>query len=159
MTESLAEMFKKQVPKDIKVYDFTLIAERNERIIFETINACINDKTKLVLFRTTNKVKKNMAKYVALIPMRALSQFQSDVPWVAFHSDSSYGPHVEINQERAVEQAIDVFFSKNTCCVCLEPLQDTESTIMKCCNQLIHDHCLRQCLEKNQNCPLCRGGL
>ena len=155
---SLEEMFKVKVPEGIKVYDFTRTAEISERIIFLNINNCINDKTKLVLFRTTNKVKKNMAKYVAPAPAPrgALSQFQSNVAWIAFHSDNSYGPNIQINTERAVEQAIDFFFNQNTCCVCLEPLQDAPSTMVKCCNQLIHDDCVRNCFAKNQTCPLCR---
>ena len=161
MDSTLCQLLQKKVPEGIKVYDFTRTAETNEKIIFQVINSCINNKNKLVVFRNTNKVKQKMVKYVLPKNMRAFSQFQSNVPWIAFQSDNSYGPTPEMDTERAVEQAIDVFFGNNTCCVCLESLQDTPATIVNCCEQLIHDECLLKCFLRDPlvPCPLCRGSI
>ena len=40
------------------------------------------------------------------------------------------------------------------CTICMEDMENEYKT--KCCNQLIHQRCLADCIKKFKSCPFCR---
>ena len=41
------------------------------------------------------------------------------------------------------------------CVICLDMLNTNKTRYIKCCNNIIHDECLKKWLYKNNRCPLC----
>jgi hypothetical protein len=60
-------------------------------------------------------------------------------------------PNNEIN---SYLQSGDEFIE--TCSICLDDVQDIESTSKLSCGHHFHTNCIRQCLERSNKCPLCR---
>ena len=48
---------------------------------------------------------------------------------------------------------------KETCCICIEPLEEQQITIQLKCNHIFHKDCILQWLQKELTCPICRRPL
>jgi len=42
------------------------------------------------------------------------------------------------------------------CSICIEPFNSTQTNIVLQCNHKFHKHCIKEWLEKDLTCPLCR---
>ncbi len=66
-----------------------------------------------------------------------------------------------INNERINNERINSYLQSGdefieTCSICLDDVEHIESTSKLSCGHHFHTNCIRQCLEINRKCPLCR---
>ncbi len=45
------------------------------------------------------------------------------------------------------------------CVICLDILSSSKLIYLRCCNNLIHDECLQNWLNKDNRCPLCNHNI
>ncbi|APA10790.1 hypothetical protein sscle_07g055600 [Sclerotinia sclerotiorum 1980 UF-70] len=77
-------------------------------------------------------------------------------------SENPNSPNVQQSQEISKNDAVDVQFT-DPCAICIEGMDASEElTKMTCCQNLIHNECLRKWInstiemDQQETCPLCR---